>query len=382
MSTIHRARIIFSGNTHNQQSTIQEAIKINHTLPTPHKIILPPQLEELRHKEIWLNFCAIYNPKKHGGAGGYDKPPVNPRTLGNGSSTDPKSWTDFDTANDQIGKQTRIFYKSGRLDTYTVYGVGLVLEPAGIMGVDLDQCIRRDATGRISATAEAKAIWKKLNSYTERSLSGDGIHILVYAKKPNNDVCRINVNGTEIELYDNARYFTFSGRPLKGCDHGVEHREKEVGEIYNLILSKKAEREQKSLSVIPCNSGGSGERATANESDAELWQKMFSSKEGYQIKSLYDGNTNGDHSRADLALCCFLAYWTNNDSGRIDAMFRQSGLMRAKWDRDDYRAWTINEAIKRTPTYRGFSAEEKKAYAQKKQAEETERAFEMYAATR
>ncbi len=46
-----------------------------------------------------------------------------------------------------------------------------------------------------------------------------------------------------------------------------------------------------------------------------------------------------------------LAFWTDNNSSRIDALFRQSGLFRedSKWDkRADYRERTITAAIART----------------------------------
>lgn len=62
---------------------------------------------------------------------------------------------------------------------------------------------------------------------------------------------------------------------------------------------------------------------------------MFNSQHGREILALYQGDTSGygdDHSRADLAMCSYLAYWTNSDEWQMDRMFRQSGLMRPKWD--------------------------------------------------
>jgi hypothetical protein len=40
-----------------------------------------------------------------------------------------------------------------------------------------------------------------------------------------------------------------------------------------------------------------------------------------------------------------LAFWTGGDAARIDTLFRQSGLYRKKWDRNDYRNRTIREAL-------------------------------------
>jgi hypothetical protein len=43
-----------------------------------------------------------------------------------------------------------------------------------------------------------------------------------------------------------------------------------------------------------------------------------------------------------------LAFWTGRDTGRIDALFRRSGLMREKWNREDYREATIARAVEQT----------------------------------
>ena len=111
------------------------------------------------------------------------------------------------------------------------------------------------------------------------------------------------------------------------------------------------------------------ERVFPNEvTDSELWEKMFSSRNGHEIFALYQGNTSSygdDHSRADLALCSHLAYWTNCDEYRMDSMFRQSGLMRAKWDEQHggqtYGAMTLGLALSTvrpyTPVYPVQSAE-------------------------
>jgi primase-polymerase (primpol)-like protein len=37
-----------------------------------------------------------------------------------------------------------------------------------------------------------------------------------------------------------------------------------------------------------------------------------------------------------MALCCLLAFWTGGDRAQIDRLFRQSGLMREKWDEVHY----------------------------------------------
>ena len=55
---------------------------------------------------------------------------------------------------------------------------------------------------------------------------------------------------------------------------------------------------------------------------------------------------NDDHSTADFALCCLLAKKHDCNAFKIDDEFRESGLYREKWERDDYRENTIARAIK------------------------------------
>ena len=40
-----------------------------------------------------------------------------------------------------------------------------------------------------------------------------------------------------------------------------------------------------------------------------------------------------------------LAFWCGGDTEQIDRLFRQSGLYREKWERDDYRIGTLNKAV-------------------------------------
>src|SRR5437868_12708594 len=85
-------------------------------------------------------------------------------------------------------------------------------------------------------------------------------------------------------------------------------------------------------------------------SDREMIDKAMAATNGAKFKTLWNGDTSdyASPSEADLALCTMLAFWTGKDATRIDALFRQSGLMRPKWERSDYREDTIAQAIDRT----------------------------------
>jgi putative DNA primase/helicase len=71
-------------------------------------------------------------------------------------------------------------------------------------------------------------------------------------------------------------------------------------------------------------------------SDEELIERAKLAKNGDRFARLWAGDTSvfsGDQSRADLALCRILSFWCKGDFERVDRLFRQSGLMRDKWDR-------------------------------------------------
>jgi hypothetical protein len=76
--------------------------------------------------------------------------------------------------------------------------------------------------------------------------------------------------------------------------------------------------------------------------DETVLERAMDSKSGDVIEALYDGRAelwSGRDSRypsqseADMGLCFYLAFWTGGDPDRMDRLFRDSGLMRGKWDK-------------------------------------------------
>jgi AAA domain len=95
-------------------------------------------------------------------------------------------------------------------------------------------------------------------------------------------------------------------------------------------------------------------RSVAKIPDDVLLSRIFAAENGEKVRALFEGDTSayhGDHSAADLALCSHLAFWTQRDPERMDRLFRRSRLMRAKWNRADYRARTIERAIASSEIY-------------------------------
>ncbi|MCL2072223.1 MAG: hypothetical protein FWH07_08370, partial [Oscillospiraceae bacterium] len=69
--------------------------------------------------------------------------------------------------------------------------------------------------------------------------------------------------------------------------------------------------------------------------DDKILEMARKFKDGGAFDKLYSGDWQGAYksqSEADFALCCKLAFWTGKVESQMDRLFRQSGLMREKWE--------------------------------------------------
>ena len=194
-------------------------------------------LSELKQKPIWTNYVRVWNEKKQG----YNKPPVNPKNLYNASPTNPEHWTDYATAFGNIGKTARVYQNGALIAEQPVEGVGIVLARP-LTGIDIDHAID-PKTGEIMPFA--KEIVEELDSYTELSPSGTGLHIFVLddeAEDLSGEFRGINADGSiseegtaEIDAYNNNRYFTLTGklyrdRPIRKTSGALRRILAEYGE--------------------------------------------------------------------------------------------------------------------------------------------------------
>ncbi len=224
------------------------------------------------------------------------------------SSTDPATWSPFEQA---VGAASR------------ADGIGFVFSIEDpYVGVDLDQDF-----------PEPEWVIGRLNSYTEHSVSGTGLHVI--AKGSLAHITHKNRRG-DFEVYETGRFFVVTGAHVEGTPTTIEARQSELQEVVSRYLPTESAPE-----LVRTKSG-------VSVSDGELVDKMLRANNGAKARRLWNGAWQGEYrsqSEADLALCNLLAFWTGRDPERIDALFRQSGLMREKWQREDYRTDTIAAAI-------------------------------------
>lgn len=290
-----------------------------------------------------------------------DKFPINPNSLYGAKSTDKTNWGTFEQAKAAIGKKA----KAKNIQGKECNGIGFVLS-APFCGIDIDHCINPQ-TGEI--TAEALDIIQTMESYTEISPSGTGVHIFYkndgnthkewHKKKPIDEV-------QHLEMYQCDRYFTVTGKIYQNYNTLCERSERA-----SLIYQAYMQDEQP-----PTVTDNTAEqpKQTAFKltseplTDGEIIEKAMNAKNGAEFLSLWRGDTskyNGDESRADLALCNMLAFWSSGNADTIDRLFRQSGLMRDKWDRatgqSTYGGITVDTALRNcneyyNPTHRADTA--------------------------
>jgi len=270
--------------------------------------------EELRRERRWM----LWNLELKTGRWSKVPKQVNGRDA---SSTDPAKWNTFNAVNTA--------YAKGSGD-----GLGFALGD-GFAGIDLDNC-RNPETGEISPWAQT--IIDDFGSYAEVSPSRTGVKIIGRGTWTAKWHKKLAPNGGEIEVYDSGRYFTITGDRLN--THGIG----DIGLMLVLLALEYGERPKLPRIDTPAAS-------QPLEDDAVI-AKAMNAKNGSKFRRLWDGDTSdhsADESRADLALCGTLAFYTGPDEARIDRLFRQSGLMRAKWDeprkQSTYGRDTITKAL-------------------------------------
>jgi RecA-family ATPase len=272
-------------------------------------------MRDLRQWLVWLSEERDGKPTKI---------PYSPLTGHRASSTTPETWAGYEEA-------VRACKEHGH------GGIGFVFtHEDDFCGVDLDGCLD-PVSGEIEPWAQE--VIEDLDSYTEISPSGTGVHILLRGELPSGR----NRKG-RFEAYDWGRYFTVTGKHLPGTPRSIESRQEELEDVVRRVFGSEEAPASANGHTEPCTGSVAADNGL---SDTEVVEKASASRNGRKVRRLWSGDTSdyGSPSEADLALCGMLAFWTGGDATRVDALFRQSGLYRKKWDRMDHRDRTITETL-------------------------------------
>ncbi len=274
---------------------------------------IPAELKALRQWVCWKG--------EQDENGRLKKLPINPHTGGGAMSNNPDTWTDFETAVQESSKYS---------------GIGFMFAPP-YFGVDIDHIVDDIEAYRAGETNNIVSEFvNTLESYAEYSQSGGGIHIICRGTLPENGRRRGNV-----EMYQSGRYFIMTGNLASEYTEILDCTEK-IKPLHEKYI------------------GGGKEPVPAPQiiapkllDDRSVIDAALNSKQGAMFNALYHGQYDtyfNSQSEADMSFCNMLAFWCRCNTDQMDRIFRGSGLMRDKWDRQQsgstYGKITIEKAVK------------------------------------
>lgn len=226
--------------------------------------------------------------------------------------------------------------------------------------LDIDHCLTPEGWSPLAV----QLCRQFAGCFVEVSQSGTGLHIIGTRLDSGEHGCRNATYG--LELYTTGRFCALT---FTGCTGSIAH-----GADLRPLLALPGW----SGSTLPAGtppaewSTGPVPEWSGPTDDMELIARMMGAKpsagsilggratlqdlwlgaEG-PLSVSYPDPRGYDCSSADAALCAHLAFWTGKDCKRMDRLFRQSALMREKWDRGagsrgTYGMITILNAVEHT----------------------------------
>ena len=178
-------------------------------------------IEELRPGQQWVCFDK-------------DKIPYNPLTGQEAKANDASTWATYEQAE-------RVSHR--------YQGIGReFLKEQGITGIDLDHCI--DDQGQLTPFAQETI--SRLDSYTEYSPSGRGLHIWIHGNIPKNLGADKDADGENgVEMYDCKRYFTITGKHFPGTPTMIEDRREVLLAFHGEVCARRQAAKAKQRASKP-----------------------------------------------------------------------------------------------------------------------------------
>src|SRR5579859_2867007 len=240
---------------------------------------------ELQQVSQWLVWKLIH--KK-----GEAKPTKIPYCVATGEASnahDPENWASYDAAVSALSSPR-----------YTGLGFVFTAEDP-YCGIDIDNC-RDKSTGHIEPWAWA--IIKELNSYTEVSPSGTGVHIIVKAHAFDRMKTKIPGTSSAIEIYDRGRFFTVTGSHLDGTVTTIEAAQDALDVIYARYFPPEPVKTYTSP-VMP-----TGDVVAIIQHSVQV--NKFNRLMSGDLSEYRRPDGTPDESSADSALCAMLAFYTKD----------------------------------------------------------------------
>ncbi|NHN61916.1 hypothetical protein G9463_01130 [Haloarcula sp. JP-Z28] len=216
-------------------------------------------------------------------------------------------------------------------------------ESGPFVGFDLDD-VKPDG----EFTDEALGIVERLDSYTEVSSSGTGLHVIAEGNQSDDYKHRGDLSESgHLEVYDESRYFVLTGYVYDGFT-SVESRPTVVREVQDDYLPERQKfsftGHQKPVSEQEFDGRQTDATPEQVRQTIRAYVKTDSHDVDGEVLRLWRGSDESrpSASEADMAFVKQLYYWCKGDQQLMDDCFRVSGRygMRPrqtpKWDEVHY----------------------------------------------
>lgn len=281
----------------------------------------------LRNKERWL--CFRTETDSNGNPTKVPKAPrwtVDGDTVYNIGTKSDDEWTDYLSARSFVQETQEQLDDRSALD-----GVGFVFTEDGpFVGIDMDHVLDPE-TGEF-VVPEAKEVLDRLDSFSEISTSGDGLHVIVHAPDGLDDDYQNRKDW--LEMYDSGRFFVTTGDMLDGYGWKPQHRPDVLREVQRDFLPEVTSERTDGLASI------ADARAEHTVPDAGLDatpEQVAKTARQYDddFGRLFDGHDmHGSTSESDFSFFRKLHFWCKGDTAMMEQVAMESDRVRDKWFED------------------------------------------------
>jgi len=279
-----------------------------------------PQFEEfpdeLRALKQWVMWRYVWKDEQKVWA----KLPLQPNGEA-ASTTDPATWSNFDSV--VLAFNQRVGYFSG---------IGFVFtRESGYVGVDIDNAVEWTEIDGVKCPVFGdwikRTIAKIGETYVEYSPSRTGVHLIVKA----NPKQAVKFTEGGFEIYAEGRYFTMTGDAIENAP--IADATEAIDEIVDALLGTRSQSAatETTKKDIPISYLSIEERldiACNHASNSAAIKKLFDGD-----FSDYKNGENEGRSEADMALCRYLAFYSEGNPTLLMEMMRASKMPRPKWEK-------------------------------------------------
>jgi len=293
---------------------------------------------ELLAMPNWVCWKLKADPKHLGKT---KKIPFSPHSGRGASSTDPTTWGTFAEAEDALRNHRKGWYS----------GLGFCFPLDGsLVGIDLDNKAGPQLTPDVDMP-DLFGLLATMPTYTEISPSGTGLHLFFRAARLDIAAHRFTLpSGWGFEMYDQGRFFTVTGQPFYQQPRPLIHFDQFTFDKWAESLGLQEPGQKAEHRAI--EQGHEPKKAEHRVIECDATELLRRAKTDSRLVALWRGELiDDDASKSDFALALKLAFYTGGNAAAMDALFRQSGLMRDKWDKvhvkgKTYGAATLENALK------------------------------------